>query len=168
MKFTPLPPLEVLHASYKIDPASPSGLSRIKATKGTHGAIGPVISKATDGYYRMRFKGVAYRTHRIIYFMHTGHGPDSLVVDHIDGNILNNSPDNLRACTHEENMWNAKRRSDVDQTLPKGVSEKGGKWFFKMTLEGELVTQEFTNKKAVLSYAEQIRKRYHGDFARAL
>jgi hypothetical protein len=167
MKFNAMPSLEALHAIYLIDPESPSGLSRIVRQQGRYGGVGPVISNDTEGYFRMRFQGVAFRTHRIIYFMHTGHNPDGLVVDHIDGNKLNNSPENLRACTQQQNTWNTKRRSCDDHSLPKGVYEKDGMWCFKIRLDGEQIAQEFTNKKAALSYAEQIRKRYHGDFAKA-
>lgn len=70
--YTAMPSLESLQEIYKIDPASPSGLSRIKATRGRNGRVGPVVSMGSDGYYRMKFDGQFYRTHRVIFFMHTG------------------------------------------------------------------------------------------------
>ncbi|WP_157831764.1 HNH endonuclease signature motif containing protein [Pseudomonas sp. 02C 26] len=117
---TALPSLEDLNEIYRIDPASPSGLSRIKAVRGRNGRTGPVVSIGTDGYYRMKFDGKFYRTHRVIFFMSTGIDPAQHVVDHIDGNRLNNNPDNLRSCTVAENLWNARGKLKRDG-LPKGI-----------------------------------------------
>lgn len=43
--------------------------------------------------------------HRVI----LGVTDSSIQVDHIDGNGLNNSRSNLRACGHAENQWNSSR-----------------------------------------------------------
>jgi hypothetical protein len=45
--------------------------------------------------------------------------PPGLVVDHIDGNALNNRNSNLRLCTARQNMWN--RRPSGGRSLYKGV-----------------------------------------------
>lgn len=42
-------------------------------------------------------------------------------IDHVDGNGLNNTRENLRACTHQENMWNVRKRRPGDSRY-KGVS----------------------------------------------
>jgi len=48
--------------------------------------------------------------HRIIYTLAHGTIPAGYDVDHIDGNQLNNHPDNLRACTHHTNIMEGLQR----------------------------------------------------------
>lgn len=164
---TALPSLEDLNEIYKIDPASPSGLSRIKATRGPNGRIGPVVSMGTDGYYRMKFDGKFYRTHRIIFFMSTGIDPAQQVVDHIDGNRLNNNADNLRSCTVAENLWNAQGKLKRDG-LPKGISKlPNGEYRAAFLVNGELKEFYLHNLRAAEQCLRSLRNRYHGEFARA-
>lgn len=165
--FTPMPSLESLQEIYKIDPASPSGLSRIKATRGRNGRVGPVVSMGSDGYYRMKFDGQFYRTHRVIFFMHTGIDPAELVVDHIDGVPLNNKVENLRACTVQENTWNAKGKSKRSG-LPKGITKlKNGDYRVTVMAGGRLFESDLNNFKAATNCIRAIRERNHKEFARA-
>ena len=48
------------------------------------------------------------QAHRLIYEQQVGPIPDGYVVDHIDGNGLNNRVSNLRAVTQSTNVWNSK------------------------------------------------------------
>lgn len=52
--------------------------------------------------------GKKHLSHRVIWEMVFGKIHDGLVIDHIDGNILNNRIENLRAVTLSENQRNAK------------------------------------------------------------
>ncbi|MNJ39350.1 hypothetical protein D3C77_342200 [compost metagenome] len=162
----PMPSLTELQATYAIDPASTSGLSRIKTARGPNGKVGPVVSIGTDGYYRMQFKRQFYRTSRVIYFMHAGSDPAELVVDHIDGNKLNNSVGNLRTCTVQENLWNAKRRSNKSDGLPKGIIRCGNSYAVKISIGGDGPSIKiFDDLSAAIKYGDQLRKQYHGEFA---
>lgn len=58
-----------------------------------------------------------------------------LVVDHIDGDGLNNMRANLRVCTHSQNMRN--RRANAGKLLPKGVTQRG-KYFCAEIKAGSL------------------------------
>jgi hypothetical protein len=165
--YTSMPPLETLQKTYAIDPASPSGLSRIKATIGRYGKIGPVLSIGTDGYYRMKFDGACYRTHRIIYYLHHKVDPALLVVDHIDGNPKNNRAENLRACTQQENLWNSKGRPK-SSGLPKGIKKmSGGMYRVQISIDGEPRLATLSNFKAASDYNKSMRERHHGNFARS-
>lgn len=166
-RHTAMPSLTDLHAIYAIDPASPSGLSRIKASRGRNGKAGPVVSIGSDGYYRMKFDGQFYRTHRVILYMHTGIDPGELVVDHIDGNCLNNNVENLRACTVQENLWNAKGKPKRSG-LPKGISKlKNGDYRISVMTNGVIRKSDLKSFQAATHCLRSIRNREHGEYARA-
>jgi HNH endonuclease len=57
---------------------------------------------------RLRYKGVAYLIHRILWIIRNGSIDNNLVIDHIDGNTLNNSTDNLRLVSSDINTRNSK------------------------------------------------------------
>jgi hypothetical protein len=57
------------------------------------------------GYIFTRIDGTSFFIHRLIFMMHHGYLPE--IVDHIDGNKLNNRIENLRASDHITNQWNA-------------------------------------------------------------
>lgn len=63
-----------------------------------------------------------FMAHRVIWTMFYGKIDDSLVIDHIDGNALNNKIENLRVVTVRMNNRNSARRETLrDSTLPNGV-----------------------------------------------
>lgn len=165
--YKPMPPLETLHTFYKIDPESPSGLSRIKRTQGPNGKIGPVLSIGGDGYWRMHFHGEFYATHRVIIFMATARDPGPLVVDHVDGDPLNNKVENLRACTQQQNLFNA-RGKPKRSGLPKGIEKlPNGKFRVTVPIAGARHTATLGNLGAAEGYLKSVRERYHGEYARA-
>lgn len=164
-KITPMPPLADLLATYAIDPDSPSGLSRIKPSRGRWGKVGPVVSMGSDGYYRMKFKDSYYRTHRVIYYMSTGVDPADLLVDHIDGNQLNNRVENLRTCTHQQNLQNARKRGKGE--LPKGITKVSDDlYIIQVTINDEVFKSPMASLVAAQRYLKRLRKQHHGEFAR--
>ncbi|NWC86958.1 HNH endonuclease [Pseudomonas reactans] len=161
----PMPELSKLRENFVIDPESLSGLSRLKASRGRNGRPGPVLSTDREGYYRLKFKNVHYRTHRVVYFMHTGKDPGPLIVDHVDGDITNNNVCNLRCCTNTENLQNARKRGKGD--LPKGISRlPNGMYQTQVTIDGIVQRAVLASLHAARRYLDQLRKRFHGEFAR--
>lgn len=69
--------------------------------------------------------------HRLIWIMFNGDIPDGLVIDHINGDSLDNRIENLRCCTQRENSMSNKRNTSG---FP-GVSynSKTGKWCAQLT-----------------------------------
>lgn len=93
-------------------------------------------------------------------------GSDFKVIDHEDGNGLNNQKSNLRGCTHQQNQMN-KRISRGSKTGFKGVFIRGDKYVAKCTINRRSIhlgTFE-TTQEASRAYNNFISSRF-GEFAR--
>ncbi|EHT3579215.1 HNH endonuclease [Salmonella enterica] len=72
-----------------------------------------------------------YKVHRVIHFLDTGEWPP--IVDHIDGNTLNNFTNNLRPSCHVKNSYNRKRQSN-NKTGYIGVTFRDGSYAAGVTI----------------------------------
>ncbi len=86
------------------------------------------------GYRRIMFKGKMYLAHRLVYYHINKTLPQ--FIDHIDRNPRNNSPDNLRAVTHSQNMRNAKAKKDSG-TQQRGISFEPRTSKYYLRLQGK-------------------------------
>lgn len=68
----------------------------------------------TRGYISVQFNGKIYKAHRIMYQIYNNieELDDEYIIDHVDGNKLNNSKENLRISSIAQNNMNAKIRKD--------------------------------------------------------
>ncbi len=64
--------------------------------------------------------------------------PENLEIDHIDANGLNNQKNNLRACTHVQNIQNRKKYKNSANKY-KGVKSNYHKWMGRITSGGEQI-----------------------------
>ncbi|MFP5506331.1 MAG: HNH endonuclease [Gammaproteobacteria bacterium] len=87
------------------------------------------------------------------------------VVDHINGNTLDNRIENLRLCSHQENMRN--RRPQTDRALPQGVwAEKSGRFSSGITVCGKTIhLGMFDTPDAAHAAYVQAKNQYHGEFS---
>jgi len=87
-------------------------------------------------YAQRRCRGKTIRMHQFIMSP-----PQGMVVDHIDGNGLNNRRGNLRICTPQQNAWNHKPRKEPDASSQYiGVypcRRPPDKWYVKIQCGGE-------------------------------
>ena len=88
--------------------------------------------------------------------------------DHIDGNGLNNSRENLRSCNKTQNAQNSKINSR-NKTGYKGVTfyKKSGKFYACIRIKGKTKPLGYyiNKEEAALAY-NQAAVKYFGEFAR--
>lgn len=88
------------------------------------------VANDKTGYSRILCGSKMTKRHRIIAYTYLGLDLENpkQQIDHIDGNKLNNSLDNLRVVTHQQNQWN--------QTKAKGYyfNKASQKWKAQITL----------------------------------
>lgn len=88
------------------------------------GRVGQIAGNSNgNGYIRMSVRGKKYYAHRLAFLYMTGENPE--VIDHIDGNPLNNKWSNLRNCDQVTNIANQKGKS--------GVRQRYGRWYARFS-----------------------------------
>jgi len=119
------------------------------------------------GYRSLFVDGKLQFAHRVIWKM--AHGKDPIgYLDHINGDILDNRPENLREASHSQNMFNRKR-SLHNTSGVKGICfrKDTGVWRAYISHEGKRLNLGQFNKiedaEVVLNKA---REKLHGKFAR--
>ena len=125
---------------------------------------GPAGWLTPKGYIMVQYKRKSCFAHRIVFFMHHGYEPD--MVDHINGNKLDNDIKNLREVNNSQNSRN---------TPPKGKHSSGRrgvhwvktrkKWLAVMRFEGEKVLHVYcTNKTEAVRLRVKAERKYFGTY----
>lgn len=94
--------------------------------------------------------------------------PDGMVVDHIDGNTLNNTRDNLRICTQRENAKNQGVRKNNTSGY-KGVSFKkhNQKWRARIHVnDRDKFLGDFETIEEAIEARRKAELEYYGEYAR--
>ncbi len=129
----------------------------------------PLVSGFTWGFSRGKGKGKPYARSKAKYFMHRvvlGEIPEGSVVDHINGDTLDNRFGNLRICRQMQNLWNREKHVESESGF-KGVSRFRTKWGYRYIKDGKstYVGRFDTPLEAALAYDQAILSAY-GEFAR--
>lgn len=113
-------------------------------SKGKIGHCGYIYNdeRSNAKFWRIKFKNKSVLIHRIIWVLFNGTIPDNMVIDHIDGNSMNNSIDNLRCITKQLNTLN-KSTSRANTTGVTGVF-----YFKEDNLEGYRAIVAYNLKKS--------------------
>ena len=145
------------------------GIAHIPLPDGSHSRIDLVDYDvanlrnwhSSNGYAKTRENGKDLYLHNAI--MRPSNG---FVVDHINGDKLDNRRKNLRICTHTENMWNQKKRKN-NTSGHKGVTKRNDLYEAEIRVHGvrHYLGSFDTAKEASRAY-QAASKRFHGEFAR--
>lgn len=124
--------------------------------------------KSGNTYYAVRSLVVKGNKKTIIMHRIVMDASKYFEVDHIDGDGLNNQKENLRVCTHSENLKNRKIGKNNKSGL-KGVSwySRVEKWVAFIEVDGKQIGLGYflTKENAYKAYCEACIE-YHGKFAR--
>ena len=131
--------LEYLNQLFYIDSENNLRWKIQKGRRNPHEIAGRI---STHGYYEVRINGQMKQVHRIMFQMFNQLDvlDDSVFIDHIDLNRLNNSKDNLRVCTKTQNRQNRTKQSNNTSGF-KGVSydKKRNKWQAGIGVNGKRI-----------------------------
>lgn len=117
--------------------------------------------KNNMGYGTRGTGGTTYMIHRVIMGAVKGQ-----FVDHIDGNPLNNQKNNLRLCTHRQNMYNRKIHRNNTSGY-RGVVKVKEKWraYIKVNYQRIHIGVYDTAEEAGRAYTTKAKELF-GDFFR--
>lgn len=101
------------------------------------------------------------RMHRLIL-----NAPDGILVDHKNGNTLDNRRCNLRLATHANNAQNGKVQSNNSSGF-KGVCADGAWWRAEISVDSRRVwLGRYVSSTAAASAYDHAAREYHGEFAK--
>jgi hypothetical protein len=126
------------------------------------GSLNRKYGNKTD-YWSICVNKTRYKAHRLIWIYHFGYEPP--MIDHIDGDGLNNRIENLRLTTPSQNCFNRKCRA---LSGVKGVyfTNKTKKWRAEFVAYGKKIyLGTFADKQDAIHAIHGARMQAHGEFA---
>jgi hypothetical protein len=153
---------------YEYDESSPSCLVwKVDSGKGKKGKPAGSLASRKKYYSVQAIPGKSVRAHHVVWFLFHGSAPDA-ILDHINGNGLDNRIENLRPANSTENNWNRKiQTANISGIKNVYYREKYGTYrvsIWKHNKQINIGTFK-TVEEAVLA-AQKAREEHHGNYAR--
>ena len=92
----------------------------------------------TQGYEQIFFRGKSYMLHRVVYYLHYGIYPTG-EIDHINGVVLDNRPENLRLSCRKSNMKSFQKPRNGGGSTYRGVTfyKANSRWRARIKCDGK-------------------------------
>lgn len=100
-------------------------------------AGGVVANGAGKSYWVIHVDKKTYRRAYIVFLVVNGFWPPELI-DHIDGNSLNDCPENIRCASITQNAWNHRHRKKTAST-PMGVRTMGRRFQARLAVNKKML-----------------------------
>ena len=126
-----------------------------------------VTSRNGHGYLQVSLLGRKLQVHRVLWELRNGPISDGYYIDHVDGDRLNNTPQNLRLATAAQNLHNS-RRTSRNTSGVKGLSysRTRGVWVGAIHRLGKAHKFQSKCREDVEAWLQATRKQLHGEFSR--
>ena len=110
--------------------------------RGGGARVGDIAGTATStGYRQIRLAGRLYFAHRLAWLLTHGAWPSG-VIDHIDGNGMNNRIENLRdvsVAMNQQNQRRAHRSNKSSGLLGAHFDQRTGRWLAKISVANKTI-----------------------------
>jgi hypothetical protein len=117
----------------------------------------------STGYRRVMIGYKEYPLHRIIFMIHHGYIPE--VIDHIDGNPLNNRIENLRQASAQTNQYNRKlSKNNTSGCKNVSFNKKNKLWQVHVRSAKKVHAWYVESLELAELVAHEARIKFHGDF----
>jgi len=118
----------------------------------------------TKGYKNGVFFGKRLKAHRVAWFLYYRKWPN--IIDHIDGNRINNKIVNLRDCGYSQNQMNRSPKKRGSSKY-KGLSRVGARWQVSIGLMGKkyYIGKFKDEEEAAIAYDKKAKELF-GEFAK--
>jgi hypothetical protein len=157
----PMPTVERLNELFELR----DGVLYWKKVTSNRAKVGDSVGTVfNNGYLNCCVDKNKVSNHRIIYKM--VHGVEPEFIDHIDGNKLNNDPNNLRSVTMQQNNWNM--ASKPSKSGVKGVYFDARRDYWVARIKratGKTHLGAFATKDLAKEFVELAREMLHGEYA---
>ena len=119
------------------------------------------------GYYATAMDHRIHRQVTLHQFIANSHED---VVDHINGDSLDNRKSNLRVVPHEANSMNRKSKNRNNKSGYRNVCKIGNQWIVQIQINGRTTkvgTFPLDKLEEAGKFAEEMREKYYGEYAGA-
>ncbi len=160
-----------LRWSWRPEEEFPSRLHYDNFLKNVYDKTAGSLSSRRSGKYLIwitKIRDIQYLNSRIIYSIFNDDLHDGIMVDHIDGNSMNNKIDNLRLATRSQNAMNSNVQ-ELHSIGAKGIRKKGSRFNARITLNKVLHDLgSFDCLEDAINARKNSEKELHKEFAKSL